>query len=161
MSKMTSALNTAIIEGHNEEMFNMLMTKIIDSNEYDHFIHSSIYKAMIKVFLPNKAEIQSNQNSSSFNRQIDETSSDELRQGMIDLVHKTMDENVNQTIEPRVKSLEAVLFKTSQADRNRLFDHIYEKIKQVDKKFSIENENLQKSLHRQEKRSEIINLQAE
>ena len=137
------------------------MTKIIDSNEYDHFIHSSIYKAMIKVFLPNKAEIQSNQNSSSFNRQIDETSSDELRQGMIDLVHKTMDENVNQTIEPRVKSLEAVLFKTSQADRNRLFDHIYEKIKQVDKKFSIENENLQKSLHRQEKRSEIINLQAE
>lgn len=158
---MTSALNTAIIEGHNEEMFNMLMTKIIDSNEYDHFIHSSIYKAMIKVFLPNKAEIQSNQNSSSFNRQIDETSPDELRQGMIDLVHKTMDEQVNQTIEPRVKSLEAVLFKTSQADRNRLFDHIYEKIKQVDKKFSIENENLQKSLHRQEKRSEIINLQAE
>lgn len=158
---MTSALNTAIIEGHNEEMFNMLMTKIIDSNEYDHFIHSSIYKAMIKVFLPNKAEMQSNQNSSSFNRQIDETSPDELRQGMIDLVHKTMDEQVNQTIEPRVKSLEAVLFKTSQADRNRLFDHIYEKIKQVDKKFSIENENLQKSLHRQEKRSEIINLQAE
>ena len=60
MSKMTSALNTTIIEGHNEEMFNALMTKIIDSNEYDHFIHSSIYKAMIKVFLPNKAEIQSN-----------------------------------------------------------------------------------------------------
>ena len=39
----------------------------------------------------------------------------------------------NQTIEKRVKSLEQVLFKTSQADRNRLFDHIYEKIKQVEK----------------------------
>ena len=37
-------------------------------------------------------------------------------------------------IEKRVKSLEQVLFKTSQADRNRLFDHIYERIRNVERK---------------------------
>lgn len=35
MNKMTSVLNQAMIEGHNVEMFNHLLAKIIDSNEYE------------------------------------------------------------------------------------------------------------------------------
>ena len=54
-----------------------------------------------------------------------------------------------------------MLFKTSQADRNRLFDHIYERIGNVEKKMQIENEKLEKLVRRMEKRAEVIILQAE
>ena len=64
MTKMTAVLNQAIIEGHNEEMLNALLSKIIDSNEYEQFIHSNIYKAMVKVFLPNRANGKSESGSS-------------------------------------------------------------------------------------------------
>ena len=89
MTKMTSVLNKAIIEGHNEEMFNHLLAKIIDSNEYEQFIHSSIFKALIKVFLPNKSDGSSHSSS----EQIYESSPQDLRQGIRDLVNVTLEEN--------------------------------------------------------------------
>ena len=52
MSKMTTVLNNAILEGHNEEMFNMLLAKIIDSNQYENFILSNISKSLVKLFMP-------------------------------------------------------------------------------------------------------------
>ena len=54
MSKMTTVLNNAILEGHNEEMFNMLLAKIIDSNQYENFILSNISKSLMKLFMPLK-----------------------------------------------------------------------------------------------------------
>jgi len=41
-----------MIEGHNEDMFNNLLQRILGSNDYENFIHDNIYKALMKVFIP-------------------------------------------------------------------------------------------------------------
>ena len=51
-----------------------------------------------------------------------------------------------------------MIFKTSEADRSRLFDHIYEKIKNVKKEATIENEQLQMQLKRYQKRIELLSV---
>ena len=53
-----------------------------------------------------------------------------------------------------------MLFKTSQADRNRLFDHIYEKIDKIERGMRTEYEGIEKKIKRQDKISAGINLQA-
>lgn len=115
------------------------------------------------MILPNKLTKKSegsNHGASSRRSSENEMSPGDLRQGISDLVFETLEDH-NVSIEKRVKSLEQVLFKTSQADRNRLFDHIYEKIAVVEKRVAIDSENLHKSMHRQEKRTEMITLQAD
>ena len=96
--------------------------------------------------------------------QFDEVDKDaeknEFQKGLEALIERINLDPDNPT-EQRIKSLEAVLFKTSQADRNRLFDHIYEKISKVDKKFNIEIDRLEKQQRRIEKRHEFLNIQAE
>ena len=64
-------------------------------------------------------------------------------------------------IEPRIRSLEQVLFKTSQSDRNRLFDHIYEKIKMIENNTKIEVDRLDRKLRRFEKRADTIKVETE
>ena len=83
-----------------------------------------------------------------------------LINGIKGLIRETLDKG-EFPLDNRVKSLEQVLFKTSQADRNRLFDHIYERINNSEKHLLIEIDKLEKQLRRNEKRAEIINLQHE
>ena len=64
-------------------------------------------------------------------------------------------------IEQRVRTLEQVLFKSNQSDRLRLFDHIYEKIDNVDRKLKIESDRMEKALRRVEKQSHQISVLAE
>lgn len=61
--------------------------------------------------------------------------------------------------ESRMKAMEQVLFKTSSKDRNRLFDHIYEKISKSEKSLLIEVDRIDKQMRRIEKRNEMINVQ--
>ena len=63
--------------------------------------------------------------------------------------------------EDRIRSLEQVLFKTSQSDRNRLFDHIYEKIGSQNSTMLVEIQRIDKELHRYEKRADHNKLEFE
>lgn len=45
-------------------------------------------------------------------------------------------------MDKRIKILESVLFKTSESDRSRLFDHIYKRLEKVERDRILEDERL-------------------
>jgi len=48
-----------------------------------------------------------------------------------------------EIIDKRVKILESVLFKTSESDRSRLFDHIYKRIDKIEQDRILEDQRIE------------------
>ena len=134
-------LTKAILEGHRDRIFDQIVEKLVTNEEFEVFIAGHIKKSILEISDPKKEGLDGQA----------------FRQGIATLISNVI-QSTDSPIEKRVKSLEQVLFKTSQADRNRLFDHIYEKIALTEKKMLLENERIEKALRRQDKRSEMINL---
>ena len=57
--------------------------------------------------------------------------------------------------------METVLFKTSESDRSRLFDHIYEKIANVRKECENDDKKLQSAIDMHEKKMGSFELKIE
>lgn len=129
-----------------------IVEKLIQSEEYEEYIIDSIENVLSSLLKTGESS-EDQPKALSQKAQV-------IRQALSSMVADVL-QTEDLPIELRVKALEKVLFKTSQADRNRLFDHIYEKIDNVEKKQAIENERLDKQLRRFEKRAEMIGLQAE
>lgn len=53
-----------------------------------------------------------------------------------------IDPRMPELMEKRIKILESVLFKTSESDRSRLFDHIYKRIDKVEHDRVLEDERI-------------------
>ena len=146
MNKMTEVLTQTIFDGHRDQIINSIVDKFQNSMEYEKYISEKVETILIDMVQFDEVDKEAEKN--------------EFQKGLEVLIERINLDPDNPT-EQRIKSLEAVLFKTSQADRNRLFDHIYEKISSVDKKFNIEIDRLEKQQRRIEKRHEFINIQAE
>ena len=68
----------------------------------------------------------------------EETDSNYFKEAMTKLIENMLNKG-DLSIELRMRAIEQILFKTSSEDRNRLFDHIYEKIDNAENRMTIEN----------------------
>ena len=152
---MTEVLTKTIMEGQREKILDSVIEKILISDDYEEYIEDrieNVLSELVKTF-NTKDKDDKNTNAPS-------AASNYFRDGVKNMI-ADMIGNGEIPFESRMKAMEQVLFKTSASDRNRLFDHIYEKIAKAEKSLLIEVDRIDKQMRRIEKRNEMINVQQE
>ena len=146
MTKMNVLLMERVLEGQRENIVDAVVEKILYSHDYEEYIEEQIENVLSNLTYVGKLKEQEEDPDGNY-----------FKDNLIKLV-ESMTKRGELSIELRLRAIEQVLFKTSSEDRNRLFDHIYEKIENAEKRMMIENERLEKLLRRFEKRAEMINV---
>ena len=118
------------------------------SHEYEEYIEDRIENVLNDLmYVPKVRE------SAEFHDDMTPNRSNYFRDNLKDLLSHMMDSN-ELKIEPRIRALEQILFKTTQQDRNQFFEHIYEKIRNAESTLKIEIDRLDQKVHWFEKRTD-------
>ena len=126
--QMVQQLNEKINEKQREKLKAEMMHSLLTSEEYGKKIEQTLELAVLA-----KAKDKDGEEESVVRRAINK---------MIDEISTSQTEK----LEKRVKIVESVLFKTSESDRSRLFDHIYQKIANARQESENDGKKLESSI---------------
>lgn len=139
---MVTRLSQQITEGMVEKVKTEIMQKIMSDEAYHEMLNSKIKNVL----------------SDSVNKKPD--GDNVLLKGITKVVGEQF-EDASGKLDKRIKTLETVLFKTSEQERSRLFDHIYEKIANSRKESENDDKKLQSAIDLHTKKLASFELKIE